>query len=134
MQNLTLKLLKLIFSNLDARKEKKDNLDYDHQMRIEQLKEQLRAEKDEISQLESTKKEQKVDYDSAMKELNLADGEFRSLRSEKLQQKVINKNNDEEFEDEDKINALVQKNKVLVRIAENKVNQLKVKIQSQKRK
>ena len=69
-----------------------------------------------------------------MKELNKIDGEYRSLRDQKLNQKIVPKASEEQFEKDEELNSLIQKNKVLARIAENKVTQLKVKIQTQKRK
>lgn len=94
----------------------------------------MRTEKEEISKLENFKKEQKTEYDEAMKELNKIDGEYRSLRDQKLNQKIVPKASEEQFEKDEELNSLIQKNKVLARIAENKVTQLKVKIQTQKRK
>ena len=115
-------------------KRNKNQIDKDHEKRIAQLRDTLRTEKEEISKLENFKKEQKTEYDEAMKELNKIDGEYRSLRDQKLNQKIVPKASEEQFEKDEELNSLIQKNKVLARIAENKVTQLKVKIQTQKRK
>ena len=126
-----IKLTKFIYIGI---KRNKNQIDKDHEKRIAQLRDTLRTEKEEISKLENFKKEQKTEYDEAMKELNKIDGEYRSLRDQKLNQKIVPKASEEQFEKDEELNSLIQKNKVLARIAENKVTQLKVKIQTQKRK
>lgn len=126
-----IKVTKFIYIGI---KRNKNQIDKDHEKRIAQLRDTLRTEKEEISKLENFKKEQKTEYDEAMKELNKIDGEYRSLRDQKLNQKIVPKASEEQFEKDEELNSLIQKNKVLARIAENKVTQLKVKIQTQKRK
>lgn len=117
-----------------AKNKHKDRIDQDHENKIQQLKQQIQDEKDEIAKLENYKKAQSSEYEMNMKELNKIDSEFRSLRDQKLQQKVIPKPTEDDFEKEEEANAVIQKNKVLYRIAENKVTQLKVRIATQKRK
>lgn len=117
-----------------AKNKHKDRIDQDHENKIQQLKQQIQDEKDEIAKLENYKKAQSSEYEMNMKELNKIDSEFRSLRDQKLQQKVIPKPTEDDFEKEEEANAVIQKSKVLYRIAENKVTQLKVRIATQKRK
>ena len=70
-----------------------------------------------------------------MKQLNAADGEYRALTKEKLQQTVIKKQNTDEELDRDMPRFTeVRKYKVLAKVAQSKVTQLKIEIQGQKRK
>lgn len=109
-------------------------VDDDHKQRVAQLKEQVQKEKEQIAKLEQAKKDKEYEYEEAMKQLNKVDGEYRSLRDQAIMQNKAPKKEDEEFEEDSEMNSIIQKNKVLARIAENKVGQLKCKIQSQKRK
>ena len=120
---------------LGKRADKQERINNDQQDRIDQIKEQLRNEKEHIARLEDAKKLQKVEYNSAMKQLNAADGEYRALTKEKMQQNVIKKQNTDEELDRDMPRFTeVRKHKVLAKVAQSKVTQLKLEIQSQKRK
>jgi len=68
-----------------------------------------------------------------MKDLRKADGEYRALRDKKLMQKVIDKPSEEDLGKKEEREAAIQKTKVLTRIADNKVTQMKMKIMSQKK-
>ena len=102
--------------------------------RIQVLKESLKAEKDEINELGDLKKEQALEYETAMKELRKIDGEYRNLVDKRImlesgKQQNINK----EYEQEDKEMANKQKKKILKRIAGNKATQMEMKVKAQKK-
>lgn len=102
-------------------------------MRANKIKETLRQEKEAVAQLEAQAKEQKAEYDLAMKELRKTDGEFRRLRDKNIQSKVVVKTSDEDLEKEQQTNSVIQKNKVLTKIADNKVKQISMQINAQKK-
>lgn len=103
--------------------------------KIKKLQQTYHEEKDSIQALEDTRKLQEHEYEETMKEFRKIDSEYRAL----VEKKNWIKNGkpmdpESEFEKKDKQMAEVQKKKVLKRIAENKVTQVKSKINAQKRK
>jgi chromosome segregation ATPase len=103
--------------------------------RVAALRESMRQEKDHIAKMEELKRLQDAESQNAIEELRRWDNEYRALFEKKLLLKSGKLNSlDEEFEKEERDLAEIQRKKVVKRIAENKVTQLRTKILAQKKK
>ena len=103
--------------------------------KAQKLKNNLKEEKDIVSEIEKYKKQNELQYEEQMKELRKIDGEYRRLVERRIQLEHPKKETDEsEFEKEDKSIVEVTKQKIKKRIASNKAKQLKLKVKAQKKK
>ncbi|CAI2368574.1 unnamed protein product [Moneuplotes crassus] len=103
-------------------------------LKVITLKSSLQQEKEIVAQLEQESKENEANYEIAMKQLRSVNTEYRSLVDKRIALTSNTQTPDEsEVTKEDRMISDIQKKKIIKRIANNKLTQIKMKVKAQKK-